>query len=104
MLYALKQGATVIIDELDRSFHSLISEKFFDLFFEISKATASQFIATTHNLMLLDLKKFRKDRSGLSKKIVTAKAEYIPLKSLSPDLINDCAEHIWMVVSEQFLF
>lgn len=68
MLFLLVQGNTVIIDEIDRSFHSLISEKFFDLFFKKTFGIPSQLIATTHDLTLLDLKKFRRDEIWFIKK------------------------------------
>jgi len=84
MLYAIKQGATVIIDELDRSFHTLISEKFFDFFFEISKTIASQFIATTHNLMLLDLKKFRRDEIWFIEKNNEGQSRMYSLEEFKP--------------------
>ncbi|MBF0473763.1 MAG: ATP-binding protein, partial [Nitrospirae bacterium] len=47
MLYMLEQGHTVIIDEIDRSFHTLISEKIFELFFKNTSNIQSQLIATT---------------------------------------------------------
>lgn len=61
MLYLLKNGNTVIIDEINRSFHPLISIKFFEYFFSHTASKRGQLIATTHDLSLLDLDKFRRD-------------------------------------------
>ncbi len=68
MLYLLEQGNTVVIDEIDRSFHSLISEKIFDLFFKKTFSVPAQLIATTHDLTLLELNKFRRDEIWFIKK------------------------------------
>jgi AAA15 family ATPase/GTPase len=68
MLYLLEHGNTVIIDEIDRSFHSLISEKLFIIFFKKTFGIPSQLIATTHDLTLLDLDKFRRDEIWFIKK------------------------------------
>ncbi|HLP89403.1 MAG TPA: ATP-binding protein [Nostocaceae cyanobacterium] len=65
MLINLSQGNTVIvIDEIERSLHSLLVRKLFDLFLNSSKNAHlnSQLIATTHEVQLLDIKDiFRKD-------------------------------------------
>jgi hypothetical protein len=65
MLIALYQNnAVVVIDELERSLHALLSRKLFELFLNNSvfKQSHSQLIATTHEVTLLDIKKlFRKD-------------------------------------------
>jgi hypothetical protein len=68
MLYLLEQGNTVVIDEIDRSFHSLISEKIFELFFKKTLNVPAQLIATTHDLTLLELNKFRRDEIWFIKK------------------------------------
>lgn len=51
----------IIIDELDRSFHSKLTEEYIKLFFEITKDKPSQLICTTHDLNLMDLKLLRQD-------------------------------------------
>jgi AAA15 family ATPase/GTPase len=65
MLINLSQGNSVIvIDEIERSLHSLLIKKLFDLFLNTSKNAHlnSQLIATTHEVQLLDIKEiFRKD-------------------------------------------
>lgn len=56
-----KKGKIIIVDELDRSFHSKLTEKFINLYFEITKETPSQLICTTHDLNLMDLSILRQD-------------------------------------------
>ncbi len=68
MIYLLRQGNTVVIDEIDRSFHSLISEKIYELFFRETKEKGAQLIATTHDLSLLNLKKLRRDETWFIEK------------------------------------
>ena len=51
----------IIIDELDRSFHSKLTEEYIRRFFEITKDKPSQLICTTHDLNLMDLKILRQD-------------------------------------------
>ena len=58
----------VLIDEIDRSLHSLIPEKIFELFFNYTINKPSQLIVTTHDLNLLDLSKFRRDEIWFIKK------------------------------------
>lgn len=51
----------IIIDELDRSFHSKLTENYIRHFFELTKNKPSQLICTTHDLNLMDLKIIRQD-------------------------------------------
>jgi AAA15 family ATPase/GTPase len=68
-LYAMFNSDSVIfIDEIDRSLHSLIPSKMFELFFNETVNKQAQFIATTHDLTLLDLSKFRRDEIWFIKK------------------------------------
>lgn len=61
-LYELGQKESVIIvDELDRSFHSKLTIEFIKRFFEITKDKPSQLICTTHDLNLMDLSILRQD-------------------------------------------
>lgn len=55
----LRQGKTLIIDEIDTHLHPKIVAHIIDLF---HKSECSQLICTTHNTHLLDLKRFRKDQ------------------------------------------
>ncbi|TVP58172.1 MAG: ATP-binding protein [Nodularia sp. (in: Bacteria)] len=65
MLMHLARGnAVYVIDEIERSLHSLLMKKLFDYFLNNPENTSlnSQLIATTHEVYLLDIKDiFRKD-------------------------------------------
>lgn len=56
-----KNEKIIIVDELDRSLHSKLTEKYIDLFFKITKDKPSQLICTTHDINLMDLKLLRQD-------------------------------------------
>ncbi len=61
-LYELGQKEKIIIvDELDRSFHSKLTMEFIKRFFEVTKDKPSQLICTTHDLNLMDLGILRQD-------------------------------------------
>lgn len=57
----LKQGKVVFIDEIDRSFHSKLTQEYIRRYFEVTSGINSQLICTTHDLDLLSLKLLRKD-------------------------------------------
>lgn len=65
MLFKLLNGDSVfVIDEIERSLHHLLVKKLFDILLnhEKFKNVESQLIASTHEVLLLDIKKlFRKD-------------------------------------------
>jgi uncharacterized protein len=52
---------TFIIDEIDRSLHPILTRKFIELFFELTKSNESQLISCTHESILLDQSLFRRD-------------------------------------------
>lgn len=69
ILYALfNTNNTVLIDEIDRSLHSLIPQKIFELFYNNTINKPSQLIVTTHDLNLLDLNLIRRDEIWFIKK------------------------------------
>lgn len=51
----------IIIDELDRSLHSKLTQKYIELFYSITKNKHSQLICTTHDINLMNLKQLRQD-------------------------------------------
>ncbi len=57
---ALCNDKVVVFDELEISFHPILSRKIIELFFE--EKTNAQLIFTTHDTNLLDLKLFRRDQ------------------------------------------
>ncbi len=56
-----RKGKIIIVDELDRSFHSKLTEEYIKRFFEITKENSCQLICTTHDLNLMDLGILRQD-------------------------------------------
>lgn len=56
-----QNGKIIVIDELDRSFHSKLTEEYIKRFFEITKEKPCQLICTTHDLDLMDLRILRQD-------------------------------------------
>ncbi len=62
MLIDMKENKAIyIVDEIDRSFHTLLTKKLFELFYKITEGRACQLIATTHDTNLMDLEQFRDD-------------------------------------------
>jgi hypothetical protein len=51
----------IIIDELDRSLHSKLTQKYIELFYKLTGDKHSQLICTTHDINLMDLKLLRQD-------------------------------------------
>lgn len=56
-----QKGKIIVIDELDRSFHSKLTEEYIRRFFEITNGKPCQLICTTHDLNLMDLRILRQD-------------------------------------------
>lgn len=57
----LATDSVLIVDEIDRSLHSLLTHRLFRLFKQKSKGRNSQLICTTHEQLLLDSALFRPD-------------------------------------------
>ena len=55
------QQKVYVIDELDRCLHPMLSRKFVQIYLELSKERNNQFIVTTHESRLIDLKLLRRD-------------------------------------------
>lgn len=53
--------SVILVDEIDRSFHSNLSKRFLKLFYQEMQASKMQLIATTHDINLLDLDLLRQD-------------------------------------------
>lgn len=92
MLIALYQNNTVvIIDELERSLHALLSRKLFELFLNNPnfKQSHSQLIATTHEVTLLDIKQlFRKDEIWFIEKDEMQQSMIYSLAGVDVDNLN----------------
>lgn len=62
LLEKVKSEAHIIfIDEIERSLHPILAEKFLKLIYQNMRKTKSQLIITTHESRLLDLTKIRRD-------------------------------------------
>jgi len=59
LLDTVQNGKTFIFDEFDLSLHTKIAEFIIDLF---HASSSSQFLFTTHNTNLIDVKRFRRDQ------------------------------------------
>ena len=57
----VKGGRVILIDEVDRSFHSKLTEMYVRRYFELTKGKACQMICTTHDLNLMTLSLLRQD-------------------------------------------
>lgn len=56
-----QRGKIIIIDELDRSLHSKLTQRYVELFYKRTKDRYSQLICTTHDINLMNLKLLRQD-------------------------------------------
>jgi len=61
VLQLLQEDAIVLVDELDRSLHPLVSRAFIKALFAANKQHQGQFIVTTHDATLLDVNLLRRD-------------------------------------------
>jgi AAA15 family ATPase/GTPase len=86
-----QDNTVVIIDELERSLHALLSKKLFDLFLnnQTFKQSHSQLIATTHEVTLLDIKELlRKDEIWFIEKDETRQSVIYSLAGADVDKLN----------------
>ncbi len=61
LFYENKRSNVILIDEIDRSLHTILTRRFLELFYEITEGDKCQLIATTHDSNLLDLELLRQD-------------------------------------------
>lgn len=61
VFYENRKGCLILIDEIDRSLHTNLTRKFFEVFYALGKNRDCQLIATTHDSNLLDLDLLRQD-------------------------------------------
>ena len=91
-----KNNSVFIVDEIDRSLHSILSKNIFKLFFKYTDKRPCQLIATTHDTNLMDLNLFRNDEIWYVKKNYSRSSELYSLyefkqrydKKLVKDYIN----------------
>lgn len=54
-------NCVILVDELDRSFHTKLTVEFIQKFFEKTKGMSSQLIATLHDANVMNLQNLRQD-------------------------------------------
>lgn len=81
---ALSTGATVFVDELDRSLHPHITRFLVGLFHGKTNTTDAQLIFTTHDATLLDTSLIRRDQIWFVEKDEQQASRLYPLLDYSP--------------------
>jgi uncharacterized protein len=83
---ALQNGRSVVVDELDGSFHTLLVQFLVDLFHHRPPdgRHPAQLIFTTHDTALLDAGLFRRDQIWLMEKRRDQSSVLVPLTDFSP--------------------
>ena len=85
-LQALKNGALLVVDEIDDSLHPLLTKRLIEMVQDKAVNTNNaQLIFTTHDAMLLDLNFFRRDQIWFAdKNAASCATELYSLASFSP--------------------
>ncbi len=88
MLYLATKGPTVlVVDELDRSLHTLLAQRFVEMFIEHMPA-AGQLIFTTHDTNLLDCRSLRPDCIWFTEKDPAGATTLFSLAEFKPDQLD----------------
>jgi len=84
-LYHLKNSCKVfVIDELDRSLHSLLSHAMLKFFLKACPGSCQQLIVTTHETHLLDLNLLRRDEIWFTEKDAQQQTQLFSLADMKP--------------------
>jgi AAA15 family ATPase/GTPase len=75
-----KEERVIVVDEIDRSLHPMLTRKLFELYFRESAGIKSQLICTTHESQLLDQDLLRKDEIWFVKKDVAGASSLYSLE------------------------
>jgi AAA15 family ATPase/GTPase len=81
---AANNNHVVVIDEIDRSFHSKLLLEFISKFYEVSEKFNSQLIVTTHDLNVFDLNVVRQDELWLMERETDKSSKLKPLSKYKP--------------------
>ena len=81
---AIEQGATLVIDELDRSLHPHISKFLLKLFQNRQNEKDAQLIFSTHDTTLLDQEILRRDQIWFTEKNPNQSTRLYPLLEFKP--------------------
>jgi AAA15 family ATPase/GTPase len=80
MFKAMDKGSLIIIDELDASLHTLVSEQVISLFSNLKyNRNGAQLIATTHDTNVLSCSSVRRDQIWFCEKDTTGGSHLFPL-------------------------
>lgn len=85
LLDIIKNGKTLVIDELDRSLHPLLVRQIIRTFHDpVLNKSGAQLIFSTHDTTLLDAELLRRDQIWLIEKRADQSSELVPLTEFSP--------------------
>jgi uncharacterized protein len=85
LLDIIKQGKTLVIDELDRSLHPLLVRQIVRTFQDPAlNSSGAQLFFTTHDTTLLDQTLLRRDQIWLAEKTAEQSSILVPLSEFSP--------------------
>lgn len=83
-LLALETGATLLVDEIDRSLHSLLARMLVKLFCSHNNPHNAQLVFTTHDTTLLDTDLLRRDQLWFIEKDKRGATQLFSLLEFSP--------------------
>lgn len=85
VLDVLKHGRVLVVDELDRSLHTLLVRRLVGMFHDpVLNAHGAQLVFSTHDTSLLDHTLFRRDQIWFAEKDESQATRIFPLTDFSP--------------------
>ena len=84
LLQSKLSNKVFVVDELDRSLHPALTHKLIEIFSELTKDSASQLLATTHDTALLDLNLLRRDEIWFIEKAPDGDSDIYSLEEFKP--------------------
>ena len=85
VLDVLKHGRVLVVDELDRSLHTLLVRRLVGMFHDpVLNPRGAQLVFSTHDTSLLDHTLFRRDQVWFAEKDDTQATRIFPLSDFSP--------------------
>ncbi len=95
-LLALETGATLLVDEIDRSLHPLLARMLVKLFRHYNNPNNAQLVFTTHDTTLLDTDLLRRDQIWFVEKDKRGATQLFSLLEFSPRK-NEAVERGYLV-------
>jgi hypothetical protein len=85
VLDMLEHGRVLVVDELDRSLHTLLVRRLVGMFHDpVLNPRGAQLVFSTHDTSLLDHTLFRRDQVWFAEKDATQATRIFPLADSSP--------------------